>query len=102
MTTQAPPSNATGSAQSAQSAPAADRPSGKPGSSPNGWTLLQSPLGPVEVDDVSGPRTIVGLGEYCHMCEEPLEPGQIVEFVRTTFGAGVTHERLACVDDVML
>ena len=43
----------------------------------------------VEVDDVSGPHTIVALGEDCAVCSDPLEPGQVYFFL---LEAGVVHD----------
>lgn len=48
------------------------------------------------VDVVSGPHTIVGLGEDCLVCDEGLEPGQVYVFCRDATGAGVAHE--SCTD----
>lgn len=50
----------------------------------------------VDVDVVSGPHTIVGLGEDCLVCEEGLEPGQVYVFCRDATGTGVAHE--SCTD----
>ena len=52
------------------------------------------------VDVVSGPRTIVALGEDCLVCEEGLEPGQVYVFCRDVSGSGVAHE--SCADDALL
>ncbi|HEY5845852.1 MAG TPA: hypothetical protein VIT42_03570 [Microlunatus sp.] len=49
------------------------------------------------VDVVSGPRTIVALGEDCLVCEEGLEPGQVYVFCRDATGSGVAHE--SCADN---
>ena len=56
-----------------------------------------TPLGPVQIDDVSGPHTVVGLGEYCGMCCEALEPGDVIEYVLAPDGIGIVHQRLDCV-----
>jgi hypothetical protein len=48
------------------------------------------------VEVVSGPQTIVGLGEDCLVCEEGMEPGQVYVFCRDATGAGVAHE--SCTD----
>ena len=47
------------------------------------------------VDLVSGPHTIVALGEDCLVCEEGLEPGQVYVFCRDATGSGVAHESCA-------
>jgi hypothetical protein len=52
------------------------------------------------VDVVSGPHTIVALGEDCLVCEEGLEPGAVCVFCRDAAGCGVTHE--SCTDDPAL
>lgn len=48
------------------------------------------------VEVVSGPHTIVALGEDCLVCEEGLEPGQVYVFCRDATRAGVAHE--SCTD----
>lgn len=50
----------------------------------------------VLTDVVSGPHTIVALGEDCLVCEEGLEPGQVYVFCRDATGSGVAHE--SCTD----
>lgn len=70
-----------------------------PDHAPSRTNTICTPLGPVEIDDVSGPCTVVGLGEYCRVCEEPLEPGEVVVCVLGAFGAGVAHEQLGCIVD---
>lgn len=52
------------------------------------------------VDDVSGPGTIVALGEDCLVCEDGLEPGQVYVFCRDTNRSGVAHE--SCAAEVVL
>lgn len=49
----------------------------------------------VLTDVVSGPHTIVALGEDCLVCEEGLEPGQVYVFCRDATGSGVAHESCA-------
>ena len=51
------------------------------------------------VDVVSGPHTIVALGEDCLVCEEGLEPGQVYVFCRDATRAGIAHEE-SCTDPV--
>lgn len=51
------------------------------------------------VDDVSGPHTIVALGEYCFVCDDPLEPGEVYVFVRDASRNGVAHESCAGTTD---
>ena len=58
-----------------------------------GWPSVQA--GVQLVDVVSGPHTIVALGEDCLVCEEGLEPGQVYVFCRDATGAGVAHESCA-------
>ena len=48
------------------------------------------------VEVVSGPHTIVALGEDCLVCEEGLEPGQVYVFCRDATRAYVAHE--SCTD----
>ena len=48
------------------------------------------------VDHVSGPHTIVALGEDCLVCEEGPEPGPVHVFCRDATGSGVAHE--SCTD----
>ena len=48
-----------------------------------------APAPTVEVDDVSGPHTVVALGEDCAVCSDPLEPGQVYFFLS---GPGVVHD----------
>ncbi len=52
----------------------------------------------VLVDAVSGPHTIVGLGEDCFVCFDPLEPGEVYLFVSGDGRNGVAHE--SCVDSL--
>jgi hypothetical protein len=49
----------------------------------------------VLTDVVSGPHTIVALGEDCLVCEEGLEPGQVYVFCCDATGSGVAHESCA-------
>lgn len=51
------------------------------------------------VDDVSGPHTIVALGEDCLVCDGPLEPGEVYVFVSDASRNGVAHESCACTTD---
>lgn len=53
------------------------------------------PAGVQLVDVVSGPHTIVGLGEDCLVCDEGLEPGQVYVFCCDATAAGVAHESCA-------
>jgi hypothetical protein len=58
--------------------------------------LNSTPPAPVGlVDLMSGPHTIVALGEDCLVCEEGLEPGQVYVFCRHATGSGVAHESCA-------
>ena len=49
------------------------------------------------IDAVSGPHTIVGIGEDCFVCGDPLEPGEVYLFVSDVERNGVAHE--ACTDN---
>lgn len=51
------------------------------------------------VEVVSGPHTIVALGEDCLVCEEGLEPGQVYVFCRDQTRAGVAHEE-SCTEPI--
>ena len=58
-------------------------------------TAAASCAGPCRmmIDQWIGPRTIVGLGEYCLLCEEQMEPGAVYLFARDPGGRhGVAHE----------
>lgn len=48
------------------------------------------------VDAVSGPHTIVGLGEDWFVCSDSLEPGEVYQYVSDD-GHHAAHE--SCVDD---
>ena len=60
-----------------------------------GEAQFQRARGPALVEVVSGPHTIVALGEDCLVCEEGLEPGQVYVFCRDASRAGVAHESCA-------
>ena len=49
----------------------------------------------VLTDVVSGPHTIVALGEDCLVCEEGRAPGQVYVFGRDAPGSGVAPESCA-------
>lgn len=60
-------------------------------------------LGPLDrasatalVDAVSGPHTIVGLGEDCFVCRNPLEPGEVYQYVSDDEHRAANE---SCVDD---
>lgn len=56
----------------------------------------RTPPPELRIDDESGPHTIVGRGEDCYVCDEPLEPGEVYVFVADAAGHGVAHE--TCID----
>lgn len=46
----------------------------------------------MEVDDQTGPRTLVGAGEECLLCSEDMGPGEVYVFLRLGSTAGIAHQ----------
>lgn len=63
-------------------------------------TLTPTPTRPAEAAGSafelrSGPHTIVGCGETCLVCGDPLSPGEVYLFVAWDGDSGIAHEDCA-------
>ncbi len=67
---------------------------------PSGFVEADPPFMLI-TDYLTGPRTLVGPGEYCLLCEDGMEAGEVYLFVHDgTTRHGIAHE--SCVAEHVL